>query len=350
MNATIKDIALECCVSTATVSLALAGKKGRVSAETTTRILETAARLQYTPNRAAVSLATHHTKLVGVLMSDLRNTHIAQLFMAIEEVLQSHGYTLICHVLDDKTADIGRISSELNGSGVEGILYAHPIFLDPDESFYRIREFLNNAGVPIICNEDVGLTCAGMDVIFDFYQAGYLATRHLIECGHQVIGCVSGPANYRVSEQRLRGYRDALEEGSIAYDPKLVYYGDYSTAGAEPALSYLLGQKTTAIFSFNDEMAFALYRSAHQYGLSIPQDISVIGCDNVPFCNVLEVPLSTVHVPAEEMGREMAESLITAIEESHNKSRTQHIYAPALILRGSVNRRYADNATKLGKY
>jgi len=339
MNATIKDIALECGVSAATVSLALTGKKGRVSAETTARIMETAARLQYTPNRAAVSLATRRTKLVGVLMSDLRNTHIAELFMAIEEVLQGHGYTLICHVLDDKTVDTGRISSELIGLGVEGILYAQPIFLDPDEGFFRMREFLNSAGVPIICNDDVGLTCAGMDVKFDFYRAGYMATRHLIDCGHQVIGCVSGPANYRVSEQRLRGYRDALEEGGIVYDPKLVFFGDYSTAGAEPALSYLLGQKATAIFSFNDEMAFALYRSAHQYGLSIPQDISVIGCDNVPFCNVLEVPLSTVHVPTVEMGREMAENLISLIEEPSTKGRTEHMHAPALMLRGSVARR-----------
>lgn len=339
MNATIKDIAQECGVSTATVSLALSGKKGRVSAETTARILSAAARLQYTPNRAAISLATRHTKLVGVLMSDLRNTHIAELFMAIEEVLQGNGYTLICHVLGDKSVDTARISSELIGLGVEGILYAQPIFLDPDDSFYSMRDFLNGAGVPIICNDDVGLTCAGMDVTFDFYRAGYLATRHLIECGHQTIGCVSGPANYRVSEQRLRGYRDALAEGGLTYDPRLVFYGDYSTAGAEPALSYLLGQKATGIFSFNDEMAFALYRSAHQYGLRIPQDISVIGCDNVPFCNVLEVPLSTVHVPTVDMGREMAENLIAFMEQPTRAGRTEHMHAPALMLRGSVARR-----------
>ena len=342
MNATIKDIAQVCGVSAATVSLALAGKKGRVSPETAARILETAAKLQYTPNRAAVSLATRRTKLVGVLMSDVRNTHIAELFMALEEVLQNHGYTLICHVLDDKRVDTGRVSSELIGLGVEGILYAQPVFLDPGEDFDHMRDFLNSAGVPIVCNDDVGLTCPGLDVSFDFYRAGYLATRHLLECGHQVIGCVSGPADYRVSEQRLRGYRDALAESGLAFDPRLVFYGDYSTASAEPALSYLLGQKVTAIFSFNDEMAFALYRSAHQYGLSIPQDISVIGCDNVPFCNVLEVPLSTVYVPTVEMGREMAEALIELIEGERGGERTLHKHEPSLILRGSVMRRVRE--------
>lgn len=339
MNATIKDIAQLCGVSTATVSLALSGKKGRVSAETTARILAAAEQLQYTPNRAAVSLATRRTKLVGIIMNDVRNTHIAELFMAIERVLQVNGYTIVCHIPDEKRLNVGKAAGELIGLGVEGILYAQPIEIKPDETFFHMRGFLNNAGVPIICNDDAGLTCPGADVIFDYTRAGYLATRHLLESGHRVIGCVSGVKNYRVSEQRLQGYREALQEAGIAYNPKLVYYADYTTAGAEPALSYLLGQKATGIFSFNDEMAFALYRSAHQYGLRIPQDISVIGCDNVPFCSILEVPLSTVHVPTVEMGSKMAEALIDCIEHPQRKERKQHMYAPALMLRGSVSKR-----------
>ncbi len=337
MKTTIKDIAEACSVSTATVSLALAGKKGRVSAQTSARIFETAHRLRYTPNRAAIRLATKRTKLVGVLVSDLRNTHIAELFMAIQEVLQNNGFSLICHVLEDRNhVDIGRVSGDLIGMGVEGILYAQPIYLDHKEQFQSIRDFLNGAGVPIICNDDLDLNCPGVDVTFDFYRAGYLATEHLIANGHRVIGCISGPKNMRVSEQRLRGYRDALEAHGLPFHPKLVFYGDYSTNGAEPALSYLLGQNASAIFAFNDEMAFAVYRSAHQYGLRIPNDISIIGCDDVPFSNILEVPLSTIHVPTIEMGREMAKNLVACIENPGSKDRTQHMHEPMLILRGSV--------------
>jgi LacI family transcriptional regulator len=335
----MKDIARECGCSTATVSLALVGRKGRVSPDVARRIQETAARLQYTPNRAAVSLATSRSQLIGVLTSDLRNTHIAALFMTMAEELQQNGYTLICHVLDERHGDTQRITNELYGMGVEGIIYAQPLYVNPNEEYQLLRDFLDNAGVPVICNDEVGLTCAGADVIFDFYQAGYLATKHLIECGHTVIGCVSGPAHYKVSVERLEGYRAALNEAGIPYDPKLVYYGEYSTASAEPALSYLLGQKATAIFSFNDEMAFAIYQSARQYGLRIPGDVSVIGCDNVPFSNVLEVPLSTVHVPTVEMGREMAARLIACIEGEGPEQREKHVYESALMLRGSVSRR-----------
>ena len=347
MKTTIKDIAQACGCSAAAVSLARAGKKGRVSPEMSERILRTAAEMQYTPNRAAVSLATRRTKLIGVLVSDLRNTHIAALFMAMEEVLQRSGYTLICHVLDEQCADIRRIVNELVGLGVEGIIYAQPLLVNPSEDFQSLREFLDKAGIPVVCNDDVGLGCMGKDVLFDFYRAGYLATRHLIECGHGVIGCVSGPAHFKVSVERLRGYRDALEEAGVAYDPNLVYYGDYSTASAEPALSYLLGQKATAIFSFNDEMAFALYQSARQYGLKIPGDISVIGCDNVPFSNVLEVPLSTIHVPTVQMGQEMARVLIDSIEHPCDAGRGVSVYEPVLMLRGSVSKRMGDGAGAL---
>jgi LacI family transcriptional regulator len=339
MRVTIRDIARECGCSTAAVSLALGDKKGRVSPDMARRIRETAARLQYTPNRAAVSLATRHTKLIGVLTSDLRNTHIAALFMTIAEVLQAGGYTLICHVLDENRSGTRRITNELMGMGIEGILYAQPLYINPNDEFERLRDFLNGAGVPVISNDEIGLTCAGADVIFDFYQAGYLATKQLIEGGHTVIGCVSGPAHYKVSADRLAGYRRALDEAGIPFDPKLIFYGDYSTPGAEPALSYLLGQKATAIFSFNDEMAFAIYQSARQYGLRIPADVSVIGCDNVPFSNVLEVPLSTVHVPREEMGREMAQRLIASIGGDTTVERTKHVYEPVLMIRGSIARR-----------
>ena len=339
MRVTIKDVAQACGCSTATVSLALMGKKGRVSPEMTQRILDTAKRLQYTPNRAAVSLATRHTKLIGVLTSDLRNTHIAALFMTIAEVLQESSYTLFCHIMDERNNDTRRITSELIGMGVEGIIYAQPLLVNPNEETHLLRDFLNRAGIPVICNDDLGLTCPGADVIFDFYQAGYLATRQLVECGHTVIGCVSGPAHYKVSVERLEGYKRALDEAGILFDSKLVFYGDYSTPSAESALSYLLGQKATAIFSFNDEMAFAIYQSARQYGLKIPGDISVIGCDNVTFSNVLEVPLSTIHVPRTDMGREMAKRLIACITGDATDERSKHIYEPALMIRGSVSKR-----------
>ena len=166
-----------------------------------------------------------------------------------------------------------------------------------------------------------------------------MATRHLVECGHTRIGCVSGTAEFSVTAQRLEGYKRALKEADIPFDEKLVFRGDYTLRSGSRALSYLLGQNATAVFSFNDEMAFGLYQSARQYGISIPGDVSIVGFDNVPFSDVLEVPLSTIDVPTEEMGKSMARELVRIIRENDRGERRTIMYEPALILRGSVARR-----------
>jgi LacI family transcriptional regulator len=339
MKTTIVDIAKACGVSPATVSLSLSNRPSRVSAETRKKVLEAAQALQYTPNYAAVSLVTKRTRLIGIIISDLRNMHIARQFMAIDEVLQQFGYTLVCHILDNTRGDAKRIVNDLIGTGVEGIIFAQPAFAQEYEGSAPLNDYLNSSGIPVMCNDYFNLTCPGADICFDFRKGAYLATRHLIECGHSRIGSVSGPPEYRVSIARLEGYKNALEEAGLPFEPNLVYKGDYSMRGARQALAYLMGQGATAIFSFNDEMAFAIYQSARQYAVNIPSDISVIGCDDVPFSDVLEVPLSTVHVPTEEMGKFLAGELIACIKNGSKGKRKTIWYEPALILRGSVSKR-----------
>ncbi len=338
MKITIKDIAKACGVSAAAVSLALSDKPSRVSKETKARILETAKQMKYTPNRAAVSLATNRSKLIGLIISDLRNTHIASQFMAIEENLQKHGYTLLCHIINDKNTDVQKMVSELVAAGVEGIIYAQPALLTTKMNGVSPEVFLDAAGVPVMCNDHFALTCSGANICFNYSKGGYLATKHMIECGHKRIGCVSGPLDFRVTLSRLEGYKQALQEAEIPFAEELVYQGDYSMSSGSKALSYLLGQNATAIFSFNDEMAFGLYQSARQYGVKIPRDISIIGFDNVPFSDVLEVPLSTINVPTKEMGKLLAKELVKEIENGCGERKTI-LYEPALILRGSISRR-----------
>lgn len=339
MKVTIKDIAKECGVSIATVSLALSGKPSRVSENTRSKIMETVQRLGYTPNRAAVSLATNRSKLIGVIISDLRNTHVSSKFMAIDGELQKNGYTILCCVLNEKRTDVQKMVNGLLSEGVEGIIFEKPAIIDTVNDNVQSSAFLNTAGVPIMCSDNYGLNCPGADVCFNFEKGGYLAAKHLIDCGHTRIGCVCGPIDFLVTISRLDGYKRALREAGIPFDSKLIYYGDYTLNSGSKALSYLLGQNATAIFSFNDEMAFGLYQSARQYGVKIPGDISIIGFDNVPFSDVLEVPLSTINVPAEEMGKVAARELINIIESNASGKRRTIMYEPDLILRGSIKRR-----------
>ena len=338
MKATIKDIARACDVTPATVSLALSGAPKRVSPEKRKLIEETARRMHYTPNRAARSLATHASKTIGVIMSDLRNTHLTAMFMALNEVVQASGYSTLCHIVDDSEgATAYDAVREMLGAGVDGVFFAPPAVKGNGNE--RAIQLLMSANIPVVCNSDYGITGFGADVFFDFNEGGYLATKYLIECGHSRIGCVSGPFQYQVTTQRLDGYKRALSESGIPFDAALVYEGDYTIRSGVDALAYLLGQKATAIFSFNDEMAFGLYQSARHYDVHIPEDVSIIGCDNVPFSNVLNVPLSTVNVPTEIMGHLLADKLINCIELGDpNAPRELVWYKPDLILRGSVRK------------
>lgn len=337
MRTTMKDIAKECDVSVATVSLALAGKESRVSREKRELILEAAERLDYVPNRTAICLATNRSRLIGAIFPDLRNPHIASIFMETEEYLQGYNYSLLCHVVSENNIDqIHEVIREMVSAGVEGIVYFFPALSEQSETV--LEETLLKSNVPVASFVRPKSACPGLDVNFNYEQGGYLATKHLIENGHQIIGCVAGPMKYNVTLERLKGYRRALEESGLTYCPRFVYESDYTMGGGKEALSYLLGQGVTAIFAFNDEMAFGLYQSARLYSVKIPQDVSIIGFDNVPFSEALEVPLSSINVPVREMSQIVAKGLIECIEKNGSKGRERVSFEPVLIVRGSVRK------------
>lgn len=339
MTITIKHIAEICGVSSSAVSIVLSGKPGHVSKEKRALIKETARKLHYTPNQAAVSLSTKRSNLIGILAPDLNNTHMTTLFITLEKELQNYGYTVACNVLSPELNEGQRLVQRMAGLRVDGLILLQPLLIGENENFKNLCQTLNDTNIPVCCSDTFELSNPGPDVRFDWEKAGYLAVKELIDNGHRVIGCISGQPDYAVSIARLEGYKRALKEAGIAYNPKLIFYGDYSRQSALPALAYLMGQKVTAIFSFNDEMAFAVYQSARQYRISIPADVSIIGCDDVPFSDVLEVPLSTISVPNIEMGRVMATELIAQINNGVQGERKQLLYEPALILRASIAKR-----------
>ena len=345
MKVTIKEIAAACGVSTAAVSLALSGKKTRLSAETCRRIRETAEAMNYHPNLMASGLARRRSQSVGIVINDLRNPHVAELFMAISTVLQNAGYFAVCHVLNDE--DVGRhetlirrIASENLCALVWGKPY-EPLNTEENRNVCRIIDPL---GIPVFSVGESEFQSAGADICCDYRQAAYLAVSCLISRGHTRIGCISGNRSFKVTQDRLDGYRDALAEAGIPFSEDLVCYGDYSLRSGSAALPYLLGKHVSAIFSMNDEMAFGVYQEARSYGVKIPDALSIIGCDNVPFGNVLEVPLSSVAPSTADMGRFIGQEVCRALDSADDSSgnagasrkRRTIYYQPDLYLRGSV--------------
>jgi LacI family transcriptional regulator len=337
MGITIKDIAKECGVSVATVSMALSDKPSRVSERTKKKVQEIAKKYNYRPNNAAVSLANKKSRLVGIVFNDLRNTHIASLFMAINGVLEKNGYSLVCHIIDSgKDIDIDLIR-DVTAENIGALIWAKSIEMHDIKESEFLENIMNNLGIPIITMDEYEFDCKGVDILFDYEKGGYMATRHLIECGHKRIGCVAGKKSFYVTMKRLNGYKKALEESGIPYDSELVYFGDYTMESGYEAFSYILGQKVTAVFSMNDEMAFGIYRATRLYGISIPEDISIIGFDNVPFADVMQTPLTTIGVPVEEMGKKVGEKVVELIEKKgESEKREKIMYSPKLLVRGST--------------
>jgi LacI family transcriptional regulator len=339
MKITIKDIANECGVSVSTVSMALSDKPNRISPETKQKVKDAVQRLNYRPNAAAVSLAKKHSKLIGLIINDLRNTHIASLFMAIDKEVQKKGYSLITHVLleDEVYSTSRQLLEKLLAENISALIWAKPYINLEDESEAFVAG-INDLEIPVASMDDYGFTCPGVDVCFDYYQSAYMATKHLLEYGHTRIGCLAGVRNFKVTQDRLEGYKAAVKEAGIEFDEDMVYYGNYTMESGNEALPYLLGQKVTAVFSFNDEMAFGIYQSARQFGVKIPEELSIIGCDNVPFTNVMEVPLTTIQVPIVEMGSKLGKELVSILEGNAEEERSRIVYKPNLFLRGSTSR------------
>lgn len=337
---TIKDVAKASGCSIATVSLALSDKPSRVSNATRKKIRKIAKELNYSPNQIAVSLKTKKSKMIGIVMADMRNPHVASVFMIIDKELRKNGYSLICCTTSTNDyLDIQRLN-DLIACGIEGIIFSNPSIYCLGERWNDVENAIASSGLPIVGrdNPDFCRKGIGSSVSVNYEEGAYLAIKHLLELGHTKIGCITGPMDMTVTQYRLDGYKRALRDHAMDFDAKLIYEGDYEIESGYAALPYLLGQNVTAVFSFNDNMAFGLFRSARSFGIKIPHDLSVVGFDDVSFDEVLEIPLTSVNIHAQEIGTSMAGEIIRLLQ-NRDTDYKNIIYEPHLMVRGSTRRK-----------
>ena len=172
----------------------------------------------------------------------------------------------------------------------------------------------------------------------DHEIGGYLAARHLLSLGHRRIACVVGPhATQMDSEARYHGYCRAMEEAGIPVDERLVCAGEYTQEGGAAAVEKLISQDFTAIFACNDASAYGVCRKLKEYRKKVPEDVSVVGYDDVFYARMLEVPLTTIRQQVREMGREAVRLLLKQIRE-HKRPESKVIFAPELVVRESTAR------------
>jgi len=336
MRVTIKDVAQLSGFSTATVSFVLNNKPVNISPETKEKVFDAAKQLGYRPNRLAASLVTKVSNTLGLIIPDNSNLFFSSLSKAIEVEANNNGYMLIYgNSNNDPENDCNYIDMFVD-RGVDGIILACAHTTAKDMSTYQTA--LKQCPIPIVNVDRVFPGTHTASIILDNYAGGLTATEYLLSLGHRKIGCVTGPSELPGSTARMQGYRDALAAHGIEFDPSFVYGGQYTIETGANALSPLLGKGVTAIFAFADMIAFGIYKEARHYNVRIPEDISVVGFDDILFSEVIDPPLTTIYQPVEEMGKKVIDCLLDILANGRPEGEVQGIFTPVLKVRGSTKR------------
>jgi Transcriptional regulators len=333
---TIKDIAKDTGFSVTTVSLVLNGKAEKIPECTRALIVRSAEKHNYRPNQLAVSLVKKRSNTIGLIVSDINNVFFGALVKGIEDSFHDNGYNVIlCNTNDSHQRDVEYIKI-LSDKGVDGIICS----LAMDTTLDKAREcvdLLNKNMMPFLFVDRYFKEINNPVVRVNHVSGGYCATKHLLDLGHTRIACVTGPSCLQDSMDRFRGYSKALEEKGIACDPDLIVEGNYSWEGGMHAMNELAGKNFTAIFAFNDMMAYGIYNQAKKQGMIIPDSFSLVGYDDIFFSKMLEVPLTSVRQPVYEVGTTAAGQLLKMITEKGVKQ-NDVVFEPELIVRKSTCR------------
>ncbi|MFC4113175.1 LacI family DNA-binding transcriptional regulator [Nonomuraea zeae] len=330
---TLRDVAEAAGVHTATASRALNPKtRQQISAETARRVMRAAQALGYQPNSAARSLKTSRTSTVGLVIPDLTNPLFPPIVRGVESVLESSGYNVwIVNTDNDEERERAKIES-LRSRQVEGLIVAtarldHPLLQQLHEqgvTMVLINRQVGDLRIPAVTGDDATGVAAGV--------------RHLAELGHTRIAHLSGPLSTSTGLVRSQAFRHAVRDRGLAGDAALVVEcARWSEDDGAAAMRELLERDTgcTAVVAGNDLIALGCYDVFAERGLSCPDDLSVIGFNDMPFLDKLRPPLTTVAVPHHELGAEAARMLLDCIGEPERPARSL-LLPVSLIVRGST--------------
>lgn len=306
---TIFDIARESGVSYSTVSRTLSGFE-YVKASTREKVLATAERLGYVPNQQARSLAGGPSNLVGVLVPTLSNDYIGQILQGIDDELTHSSYNLIVYTTNRHQGKEAMYAASIMNGAADGLLLVAPSI---SESYL---EALHRQDFPYVLIDQVDQTGQSMAVTATNRRGAYEATQYLIELGHRRIGFLAGLPQLNSATERFEGYRAALSDYGIPFYSDYVAQGEFRTPiGCQAARNLLaLANPPTAIFAANDLSALGAIEAIREQNLRIPDDISVMGFDDIPQAAVAYPKLTTVRQSLNQMGREAVRVLLECLE------------------------------------
>jgi len=328
----IKEVARLAGVSITTVSRVINNKEP-VKKETAEKVWEAVHLLNYQPNLLARSLRNQQSKLLGLLVPDIENPIFARLAKHLEEAASKKGYSLIfCNTNDDPEKERNYLEILVQRQ-VEGIVFSR---VSDERLFFKTPQL---SRIPYIVLDRTLEIEEAPTIKLDNYAAGVLAASHLLNLGHKKFACLAGPLKIKICRERFYGFLDTLEKSGIGLREEFIEEGDFKIEEGKKAMNRILNssplEQPTAVFSMNDLMAIGAIQAIKGRGLSVPGDVSVIGLDNIPLCDVVSPPLTTIAQPFDEMAKEGI-SLLLKLIEGKKIRKTTIVLQPELVIRNST--------------
>jgi len=329
MEVTIKDIAERAEVSYATVSRALNNKYG-VHEKTRKKVLSIAAEMEYSPNAVARGLVKKRTHTLGLIIPDITNPFYPGVARGIEDGAAEAGFSVI---LCNSNWERGRERQYIDlvaEKRVDGVILA------PIENRQEMLKTSYTDRIPVVYVDKAPKKTRNSFVVIDNIRGGFLATKHLIEQGYDTIGFIGASEESWYIDERLQGYKMAFEQYGLSIREEFIRLSDFKQDTGHKIICEMIdtGDYPRSVFAENDLLALGVMQGVRERGLRIPQDVAVVGFDDIPFAGFPEIQLSTIYQPKYEMGKKAVEVLIEQIE-SGRAAGTKIYLEPQLVVRGS---------------
>lgn len=332
MRITMKKIAELAGVSVSTVSFIINNKDKHISQATRDRVNQVIAEHDYRPNMLAKGLMTNKSNTIGLLLPDITNPFYAQIAKGVEDVANEHGYTIfLCNSYNntEKEMEYIKIMQERHVDGI--------ILSQINDANSEALDYLTNSDMTyVFLDRYVGVE-EKHAVFVDNKLGGCLAAEHLLSLGHTKIGCISSVYKAQNVDERILGFLQMLEKNDITIPQNQMLSADLTVEGGKSAARKLLNCGVTAIFCCNDLMAIGVYEFARENCIKIPEQLSVIGYDDIEFSCYLTPPLTTIKQPIYEIGASSVFKLYNLLEK-HDKCKV-HKLSTSIMIRGSTAKR-----------
>lgn len=328
----MKDVARLASVSIQTVS-AVVNNKPEITAETRARVLAAVEQLNYQPYSIARSLRTRQTRTIALVVSNIASVAIAAMASAAEAYAQSFGYSLILHNTHNDSDRETNYFNTVVQLWVDGV-----IFIPAMGRLGRL-DILQKAGIPSVVIDRIPDDYSGPGVMLDNLQVGRLAGEHLLDLGHRRLAHIGGPLDLRMARERFGGFKQALEARGLDPDVCPVEEGSFTCQTGYEAMQRLLASRSrpTAVFAANDLMAIGAMRAVGEAGLRVPEDISIVGVDDIEVAAFQTPPLTTISQSFSQLAT-LGVQLLLDILAGKEPVQPQLVIEPTLVARQSTTR------------